>query len=102
MHKHYNDEEISRRRHLTWTTVAVEAGVAMAGTAMVMSATQKQDEPSFTPPEAPSTDAAKLAADEAITKKRRATARNETNFTGPLGLNDEDKSGLTQKTLLGE
>ena len=101
MHRHYNDWEIVRRKHLTWTTVAIAAGVAMAGTAMVMSS-QKEDTPSFTPPAAPSTDDAKMKAQEAITKKRRGAARNATNFTGPMGLNNEEKSGLTTKTLLGE
>ena len=53
-------------------------------------------------PAAPSVDSATVAAQESIDKKRRAVARNNTIFTSPFGLSNEEKSGTATKTLLGQ
>ena len=77
------------------------AGMALAGS-MAYSSSQKPKESDFSVPQAPSVDDASAKAKEATDKKRRASARNTTNYTGPLGLSDEDKSGLATKTMLGQ
>lgn len=103
MHTRFNYEVISRRRYLGFTmaTAVAIAGVAIAGS-LAYSSTQKPKESSFTAPEAPSLDDAKAKSTEALTKKRRAIARNQTTYTGPLGLSNQDQSNLTQKTMLGQ
>lgn len=59
--------------------------------------------PSLQPlPEAPTVEKAEVAAQESIINRRRAISRNRTIFTGPLGITEEEKSGLFLKTLTGE
>lgn len=93
---------------LTGVGLAVGAGITGAlayGGVKAFSSMTKQPETSTQPaalPPPPSVDKAAVEAKESIDKKRRAVSRNKTIFTSPFGLNEEDKSGLATKTLLGE
>jgi hypothetical protein len=114
------DKQMSRRN--VFFTSAVAAGVtggallaagaasaatiglgAFAATKLIGGMTKKQGAPAAPKalPEAPSVDRAEIAAKESIDKKRRAVARNKSVFTGPLGLQPEEKSGIALKTLTG-
>lgn len=117
----YPDDHYDRR-HIAFTAAAAAgltgAALATAGTIGTMAIAgagaytasklfggSKTSSQSTTPqalPEAPSTSKAEVAAQEDIEKKRRAVARNQTIFTSPFGLAEEDKSGIATKTLLGQ
>lgn len=86
-----------------FTTAMAIGLVGLAGIG-AMAYSSSKDKQSFTPPavDTPDPAAAKLAAQEVTTKKRRATARNISTYTGPLGLTDIDKSNIATKTMLGE
>lgn len=92
---------------LTGAGLAVGAGITAATIGLGAYAVKKltaQPKSAAAPaalPAAPSVDTAALAAKESVDKKRRAVARNQTNFTSPLGLKDEDKSNIALKTLTG-
>jgi len=97
---------------LTAAGIAIGAGITAAtvgagvyATSKIFGGSKQSGSQATAPaalPAAPSVDKATVDAQESIDKKRRATARNKTIFTSPFGLNEEDKSGLATKTLLGE
>jgi hypothetical protein len=63
----------------------------------------QQQAPQLPPlPQAPSVEAAEVTAKESVENKRRAISRNRTIFTGPSGITEEEKSGLSLKTLTGQ
>jgi hypothetical protein len=89
------------------TTLAIGTGLAVYGASQMMSP-DTPDLPSVAsvgnadPAQyQPSTTSASNVAEESIKNKRRAISRNRTIFTSPSGLTDEEKSGLTLKTLTG-
>jgi hypothetical protein len=49
----------------------------------------------------PSSDRAAALAQKDEDKKRRGIARNQPNYTGPLGLTPLDQSNINQKVLTG-
>ena len=114
-HMHYNYidpfSNPRQREFGTTATIVVAAVVAVAamGTYAYSSnqaaeAQKEQSEAIMASSRQSSIDEAKAksAAQESMTQKRRAVARNETRHTGPLGLGAADQSSLNQKTLLGQ
>lgn len=92
---------------LTGVGLAVGAGITAAavggGIWAVSKMTAQPKGQGFTGPtiQAPDESKAKAAAAKSIEDKRRGMARNVTQYTGPLGLTDIEKSNLATKTLLG-
>ena len=92
------------------TTAGVVAGAAVTGAAVVGGAAaigSMTNKDSATPtiqalPGSPNERAAEIRAKADIDNKRRGAARNKSTYTSPLGLSDEDKSGIATKRLLGE
>lgn len=91
---------------LTTAGLVVGAGITAAtvgAAAWGMSSMMKPKSQSMQAlPAPPDVKAAEAAAAADIDKKRRSQARNKTTYTSPLGLKDEEKSGVATKTLLGE
>ena len=92
------------------TAAATAVGVGLTGlaaygaTKMIGGMMNKPKTPSLPAAQQaqePSVDRAAELAKVDLDKKKRAMSRNQTIFTSPLGLSDEDKSNTTLKTLTG-
>jgi hypothetical protein len=124
LHWHYDPMKNADKRYLGFTTAI---GLAIAGSASVATATAigigvtglaaygayKGFQSLTAKPAAPQVGSADLKAAEPsydraaelaqkdTDKKRRGIARNQPNYTGPLGLTQIDQSNLNLKTLTG-
>jgi hypothetical protein len=87
---------------------AVIAGSAVYGASKLIGGKQESGgggSSATTPaplPTPPSVGTSEIEAKAAIDQKRRAVARNKTNYTSPIGLTDSAKSDLALKTLTGQ